>query len=314
MAKVEFDPAENSLTIDEKYHTIDVQVYPEDKKLEIRSSAKEDVFYSTDVYEYRILTNPVRFEMRLVESMNEPPPDQYEVKDGVVLESEIRKGKSLFFDVEKKIQDLKNQVQWNKIWESAFGNSIFFFVLSKHPEIISKEDYRKFLRQTSERIKNALHLMDEELKKKDTMGLQIQDGEWGKHIWYTNTKDLSDEELGKKREHSHKVFESFFKDEKSTYHGMSQSEFRDSTEILEIVDILLNQKESTAKVQQNKTSFGIKFGAFMLQWVWLFLVVSVGLWLLSLVVSIIEYSFVFALVISGILAFILIAIRSRQTN
>ena len=311
MAKTEFFPEENSLSIDEKYHSIDAEINPETKRLEIRSSAKEDVFYSTDIYEYKISTDPIGVEIRLVESMTEPPPDEYKVKDGVVLESEIRKNNKFLAD--KTIEDLKKQVEWNKIWSSAFGNSISFFIFSKHQEIISKEEYRKHLRQTSERIKNALQHMEDELEEKDSTGLKIQDSEWGKQIWYQNTDGLSEDELGRKREYANKIFRSFYKDENALYEGMSQSEFMESTEILETLDILLNQKEISSRNvgKENEVSWWVKAIGFVIQWAWLFFIVSLFLWLLTLVIKVIQYDATFAFVVSGVLTLVLRTLRKQ---
>lgn len=86
------EDGDNTLSLDDKYADITVDIYPATKTFSSRTSLKDDVYYRTEQFEYRIKTNPIKVETRLTERLDEPPPDEYKVKDGVVLESDILKG------------------------------------------------------------------------------------------------------------------------------------------------------------------------------------------------------------------------------
>ena len=113
----------------------------------------------------------------------------------MVLESEIKKNK---FRGAEVIKNLKEQVEWHKVELSSWYMEIFCFILSKHPEIISEDEYKRFLRQTKERIKNGLSKIEEFLEDKNQTGLQIKTntGPWsfGKQIWFKDDPKVSNEE------------------------------------------------------------------------------------------------------------------------
>ncbi len=310
------EDGDNTLSLDDKYADFTIDVYPESKTYQSRMRLKDDVYYRTEQFEYRIKTDPIKVEARLTERVDEPP-ERYAVKDGVVLESDIladRKEVASMTPMTKEfIESLKKEVEWHEDW---VGNPVSMYILSKHPEIISPDDYRRHLRQFAEKIKTAT-LKIEKILESDTTELIITD-EYegsGRSIWYPKAKQdaMSDEEVKKAIEHQKKVQERLFDEKSKDYVGISEGEFRTGKDILEHIETFLNKKPtSLKKVEDQKVSFGIKFGAFILQWVWLFIVVSIALWLLSLVISIIQYSFVFAFFASGILAFFLILLRNNR--
>src|ERR1035437_6658563 len=159
MKKVDIFDDENSLMIENDIADNTFNFFPEQKKFEVSSSIKDDVFYNNSTIEYRISANPVELEMRTVELSHEPP-QEWSIKDGVVLESEIKKNK---FVTPDRIENLKKEVEWTKV--SILSNpEVNLYILSKHPEIISKEDYRKFLRQSLERIKLGISNVEEAVK------------------------------------------------------------------------------------------------------------------------------------------------------
>jgi len=296
----------NVLSLDDKYADFTIDIYPDSKTYESRMRLKDDVYYRTEKFEYRIKTDPIGIEKRLVERVDEPP-EEYKVKDGVVLESEIAKNnKFLRGDF---VDGLKKEVEWHEDW---IGNPISMYILSKHSEIISPEDYRRYLRQLSERVKTAILKIEKALES-DKTKLQIIDDEFGLGVWYPKDKldKLEDEELEKLREHATKFQEVLFNEKDEKYVGLSEGEFRSSKDILENIEAFLNKKPASIKKEGQRVSFGIKLVAFILQWVWLFIVVSIALWLLSLAVSIIQYSFVFTFLASGILAFFFTILRGK---
>lgn len=261
MRTVEIFDEENSIVIDDQYTTDTLEFFPDKKIFKIDSSIKDDAFYNYLTYEYKISANPLELQYRLVERSYEPPKE-YAVKDGVVLESEITKGKEGYFleDAKKRIADLKKQIEWEKI--DVLGNyEVNLYILSLHPEIVSKEEYRKFLRQSVEKIKAGV-LKVEESVKQDTRGLEISTGEYGKSIWYPNTEaekkemddyyDLPEEkrkgtDYAKKLEYIEKFNNSLFKESSPKYAGISENEFRNSSKLLEYVENLLDKKETAIK-------------------------------------------------------------------
>ncbi len=306
------EDGDNTLSFGDKYADFTIDVYPESKTYQSRMRLKDDVYYRTEQFEYRIKTDPLKVETRLIERVDEPP-ERYCVKDGVVLESDILKERGDFMTSMTKefIDGLKKEIEWHEDW---VGNPVSMYILSKHPEIITPEDYRRYLRQLSERIKNAT-LKVEKILESDKTGLQVTD-EYegsGRTIWYPKAKQdaMSKEETENAIEHQKKVQERLFEEKSKEYVGISEGEFRSGKEILERVEVFLNKKPGAKKQEGQKVSFGVKLGAFLIQWVWLFVAVSVGLWLISLVVVIIQYNFTFAFFASGILAFFLILLRSK---
>lgn len=318
LTKIEIfeEDGDNTLSIDDKYADFTIDIYPESKTYQSRMSLKDDVYYRTEQFEYRIKTDPIKVETRLKERVDEPP-ERYAVKDGVVLESDIladRKERAMSPMTKDFIDGLKKEVEWHEDWA---GNPVSMYILSKHPEIISPDDYRRHLRQFSEKIKSAT-LKVEKAIASDSTGLIVTD-EYegsGRTVWYPRAKQdaMSDEESKKSIEHARKVRERLFDEKSKDYVGISEGEFNSSNQILEHIEVFLNKKPTSIKKEENKVSLGIKFGAFIIQWIWLFIVVSIALWLLSLVVSIIQYSFAFAFFGSGILAFFLIILRNKNKS
>lgn len=256
MKTVEIFDEENSIVIDDQYDTTDFTFYPENKTFKVSRSVKDDAFYSNQTIEYKISANPIELQMRTLESSHEPPLE-YSIKDGVVLESELKKKDSIFPD---RIENLKKETEWTKI--SLLGNcEVNLYILSLHPEIISKNEYRKFLRETEQRIKTGLIKIEKRLKEKDKTGLQVLEGEYGRQIWYP--LDQANEQAKKEYIESSEekrtetkyaklvdyVEKSFyiplFEEKSPEYCGISRDEFGQSSEILKYIDKLLNEKDNT---------------------------------------------------------------------
>lgn len=243
------EDGDNTLSFGDKYADFTIDVYPDSKTYQSRMNLKDDVYYRTEKFEYRIQANPLKVETRLTERVDEPP-ERYCVKDGVVLESDIladRKELAMTSMTKEFIDGLKKEVEWHEDW---VGNPVSMYILSKHPEIVSPDDYRRHLRQLSEKIKNATLKVQKALES-DKMGLQVTD-EWegsGRTIWLSKSKqdEMSEEEVKKGIEHQKKLQEQFFDEKSKEYVGVSEGEFRSSVDILENIETFLNKKPVAVK-------------------------------------------------------------------
>lgn len=259
---------ENSIVMDDEYSTTNFDIFPENKTFTVDMRIKDDAFSSHQIFEYKISVNPPELYIRLLESSSEPPKE-YDVKDGVVLESEINK-ENVPIIGEDRIQGLKKQVEWNKV--DLFEQSeINLFILSKHPEIISREDFRKFLRQSAERIKLGLNKVEESIKE-GKQGLQIFMSDYGKYVWFSDRASekeeieeyskLTDKKrdnsvYGKKLKQVEEFNKSLFSEDSSMYVGISEYEFKTGTEILVCIQKMLDKKDSMSinkEVKQEKMS------------------------------------------------------------
>jgi hypothetical protein len=245
MKTVEIFDEENSITIDDQYDTTYFTFNPEDKTFKVSRSVKDDCFYNKQTIEYKISVNPVDLQMRTLESSHEPPLE-YSIKDGVVSESELKKKNFVSSD---RIENLKKEVEWSSI--PLFGNfEVNLYILFLHPEIISKNEYRKFLREAEQRIKSGLTKIEERLKEKDKTGLQITDeyADSGRALWYPKTKEveMSGDETKKVIDYVDGFQKSLFEEKSSEYCGISKYEFQESSFILKHLDKLLNEKEKAS--------------------------------------------------------------------
>ena len=255
MYELEIFDKDNLITLDDEYTASSIIVYPETKRYKQTMSLNEDAYCRTEIFEYKIFVDPIRVSFRLIERLDEPPKS-YKVKDGVVLESEIKKSGSSGIVMEL-IENLKKDVEWHDLWPSSPDS---FFILSKHPEILSKEEYRKFLRQKSEKIQSAISKVEQALQE-DTTGLHIIDNyiNLGRTIWYSELKEkeMSEEDIEKAREYANKFRELLFDEKSAEYIGISKHEFSTSEEILRNIDAFLNikqQEQSSKSVNKDGNS------------------------------------------------------------
>lgn len=250
------EEGENTLSFDNEHADFTIDVDTASKTYRSRMSLKDDVYYRTQKYEYRIKTDPIKVEVRLVERVDEPP-ERYCVKDGVVLESDIlaERGDLMTRMTKEFIADLKKEVEWHEEW---VGDPVSMYLLSKHPDIISPDDYRRYLRLLSEKIKNANQKVGEVLKS-DEIGLQVTDEyeSSGRTIWLPKAKQdqMSEEETKKAIAHQEKVQKQLFDEKSKDYVGISEGEFRSSKEILEHIEMFLNKKPgATKRTEEQKIS------------------------------------------------------------
>lgn len=273
MKKIFFDE-ENLITVDGTDNTEDLEIFPETKKIYISSSGKDIPASSDLTYQYRISVDPVEVYVRVLESSDNGEftnfIDQYSIKDGVVLGSELIRrnkdslGKNYFEGgTLELIANLEKAVEWHKLPMSG-SSHLVFFILSKHPEIISEEEYRKFLRQTDERIRNGL-LKVENFLKKDSAGLQvfIRNSDL-KNIWYSGKNEFSEKEHGEAVSYlENKIHKPLFSADSKEYSGISEYEFNSSSEILNDIDLFLNKKEAvTVKKNEDVVSSTVAYGYF----------------------------------------------------
>lgn len=246
---------DNSIVIENDYSTDTFDFFPEQKEFKVSSSIKDDVFYNNSTIEYKISASPVELQMRTVE-LSHTPPKEWSIKDGVVLESELRNNK---FNDQERIDRLKKEVEWSKV--AILGNpEVNLHILSQHPEIISKADYRKFLRASLERVKLGVSKVEEAVKN-DTHGLQFHTGDYGKSIWYAESDaeikerdayyDLPKAEqaastYGKKLKYVEDFNNALFMEESQKYVGISDLEFSNSEDLIAYIENLLEMKETTS--------------------------------------------------------------------
>ncbi len=255
------EDGENTLLFGDKYADFTIDVYPDLKTYQSRMNLKDDVYYRTEKFEYRIQANPIKVETRLIERIDEPPK-RCCVKDGVVLESDILVDRGEVTSMGPMTKDfidtLKKEVEWHEDW---VGNPVAMYILFKHPEIVGQEDCRRYLRQLSERIKNATLKIEKSIEK-DEFGFQIKSDEetyigmykdanesLRDYHQYQKLKDEDKDEsaYGKKLNHLKKIKEIFFDKNSKEYVGISEGEFGSSKDILKNIETFLNKKSTPVK-------------------------------------------------------------------
>ncbi|MCX6734501.1 MAG: hypothetical protein NTZ25_01160 [Candidatus Peregrinibacteria bacterium] len=292
MRKIEVIDEDNQIVIDDQYDVTTIDFFPDRKEFEVEGSIKDDAWWNHQTYQYKISTDPIEVSIRLLESSSEPhleePRRQYTVRDGVI--------------VGPITKDLEKELEWHKM-HIAGGYTEIFFILSKHPEIISKSEYRRFLRKAEQRLKAGVAKV-EELVKEDAKGLQVHRGEEGAWIWYPDTEtekeeikeywELTEEQrkaskYGKKEEYVEKLKKSLFNEDSPTYIGMSEYEFRKSPFILEHIDELLNEKAKNSNVDNKETKK--KSYWHWLGYVWTIIANLISIWFVLAIYSKVYESF-----------------------
>ncbi|PIZ76620.1 hypothetical protein COY05_00570 [Candidatus Peregrinibacteria bacterium CG_4_10_14_0_2_um_filter_38_24] len=295
MKKIEIFDDEDSISIEDNILTTSIDFSIEAKEFEVSSSIKDDCYLNKQKYQYKISTDPIEVYIRLLESSSEPPL-VYSVKDGVVLKED----KSLTGEE----NTLKKEVEWNKV-VLASSPELLFFILSRHPEVISRNEYRRFLRQTYQRIRLGLTKIEEMLKEKDDTGLEISEGDYGNRLWYTDG-ETSEKILKKRVEYVENNFKKpLFSEKSSDYCGLSEYEFQESSSILRHIDYLLSEKEKSSSEihgEQKKNYW---------HWVGYIWTVIVNLITIGVVVAIYDKIYEsFEIIIVSILVLIYLSVQS----
>lgn len=272
--------SENELWVDETHDNFHIEVSPEQKLFTRKTRAKEDVYYRTETYKYQIETHPIKVSCKLVERYDEPPLE-YMVRDGIVLESDILNrskflGKSL-------VEDLKKQVEWNELTLPS-SSVLVAFLLSRHPELVSKEDFKRYVRQNTERIKLGIDKVKKylEVYNQKSLGV-ITNTEYGTNaIWVAEAEvPESDDELTKLSEYiEEKVHPVLFKENSKDYVGINESEFYAGSRIVEKLEHFLDDKNYKSDTETEVVKSDTGLGKYK----WLILIIlsvvalSWGIW------------------------------------
>jgi hypothetical protein len=152
---------------DETFFTaeLDIGLDYRSKPNYFRTDYRFDTCQRKCLYEYRLEQTDVL--CRLIENQYEDTgvPKHNDVRDGVIMESEIRKrdSESSFHitRVEDNIANLKTEIEWHKI-DSISWHGLKYFIISKK---LPQSDARRYLRQELERLKTGTDLFFEEAKK-----------------------------------------------------------------------------------------------------------------------------------------------------
>lgn len=183
MKNIEILKDDNIIIESDEHGKTEVKVFPENFKFKVYHSVHNDIFRAKEVYEYKVQTNPIAIHIRKIEDWNNSSGDK--IIDGVVIESEllVDDGKYRTNTVQEEISSLKKSTEWAEvnIFDECATN---LYILSLHKEIVPTEEYRKFIRQSLERIKVGIIKIQEHINN-DTEGLAILFKEgYGTHIWY----------------------------------------------------------------------------------------------------------------------------------
>lgn len=236
MDEVSIFPEENSITISDHYMVVHVDLDKEEREYEMRMHLKDDTYWRNEIYKYKINHLPIEVKVRLIERSHEPPLS-YDVRDGVVLESEINK-ESFAFGIEERIKTLKKEVEWQDV---GIG-PISLFILNQHPEIIPKEEFRRYLTQHQEKIKNGIFKVQKYLEKNEPI-FKILEGKFGREIASEDDlKNMPEKEANKLVTRRDAIYQKLFDENSSEYVGITEDEFRSSQSRLKLLDLFLNQK------------------------------------------------------------------------
>jgi hypothetical protein len=143
----------------------------------------------------------------------------------VVLESEIRErdkiNKPLFTKTDEYIDQLKHQIEW----EELTYYKLKYFILSKHPVAINKQDFRKYIRSELERIKMGVTSISDIAKSNGYLIKKFEIGGLAPAI----PKDIPEIEIEEFKE----KYKTIFTESLYDTNGISEYEFNNSDDIKE---------------------------------------------------------------------------------
>ncbi len=188
----EIDSDRNLISWDDGYTKIVSEFFSSEKKFKSCNTFKlqSGITYIQETYEYKISMspNPTEVHFRLKDySEGLSPNTHYSVRDGEILENEIARN---------RIEGFKKEILWKKMELNDSGSRMsgyaqLFFVLSKHPEIVSKAEYADFLNKTRNRITHGLIQIHDALKRDKEMSnlFEIVNESNGQFITYRNFRN-----------------------------------------------------------------------------------------------------------------------------
>lgn len=165
---------EEALVLEESedwYYT-ELNLFKDENKIHIyRRTPDYDSEFNT-TYKYKIEGQKIYFKL-IEDKIEHPWEEYYDVQDGVILKSEIKKRKdNIFFKPESKIKELESQIKWHELNHQY---KIIFFLFHKHPELISKDDFRTFLRLKVEKIENISTEVEKIMKDYESLSEKEQE-------------------------------------------------------------------------------------------------------------------------------------------
>lgn len=284
-------PDDNSINIDDG-HTNDTFDFIEgENKIKLTSSVNDDVFYNHILFEYKISSEPINIKMRIIEMYHEPPRT-HSIKDGVVLESEIKENTVMM--VEERIKELKKQVEWTDS-PLLHNYALNFYLLSRHPEVVPEAELRKFMRQTSEAIKSAVSKVAEAVKNNE-LGLITSTTDKGERIirypesdtdqkeideWISMNEEERKNSAYEKKSNAHEKFcKNLFGSTSKDFVGIPDYAYRESNKIIQFIEDFLNNNPELL-IREDEVASNGKSGD---KWKWIVLVIlsivalSSGIW------------------------------------
>jgi len=190
------------------------------------------------IYEYKM--DGYNVESRLFEQFTGEysikERNVYVVKDGAVLETEIREraqkdkfSVSLGETVDEKIAKLNSETKWTILPISKLK----YFIMSKHPHFYPDGELKRYFRQELERFKSGFNKLK---VKAQENGYVISNTDYGTQIHCPDNAGDSE------RKQLSDTYETVFTKQIFTEAGLSQSEFSNSIEIIEMLSVLLDEK------------------------------------------------------------------------
>lgn len=288
MKNIEILKNDNIIIESDEHGKTEVKVFPENFKFKVYHSVHNDIFRAKEVYEYKVQTNPIAIHIRKIEDWNNSSGDK--IIDGVVIESEllVDDGKYRTNTVQEEISSLKKSTEWAEvnIFDECATN---LYILSLHKEIVPTEEYRKFIRQSLERIKVGIIKIQKHINN-DTEGLAILFKEgYGTHIWYKenvrvmaekeNYFNLSKDEqkhtkFHKQSEHAELFSDSLFDETSKRYSGITGSEFFESKQLISYLENLLEDASQNSVQQVQETKGPSRY--FTLKWLGVIILSIIG--------------------------------------
>jgi hypothetical protein len=141
--------------VDRETIELDVDINYRPAPGHFRLDTRFDVYGGKHEYEYKIDATSV--SIRIVNSCHDPSPenleDEWDVRDGVVLESDLRARneakKFKLGSIDEEIAALRSGTEWQELTSWAF-NGFKYFLLNRS---LPATDARRYLRQELERLK-----------------------------------------------------------------------------------------------------------------------------------------------------------------
>lgn len=236
--QIAIDYQNRVITFNDDFASVTTYFHPETTKYEVSVIFNNDAYFRKSIYEYRINSNTVSVQERLLERSDEPPL-KYLVKDGVVLEPETSGGKRMLG--QRLREELEKEVEWHDLHLPGAA-VVFYYILSLHTDIVPIEETRKIVRKSEQKIRSALMQIKEYLATNDKTGLEIIDYEDATSLWYSKDDGLSEKEKENRLIYVDSLYGILFDEKSKSFCGISLYEFRASKDNLERIALVLDEK------------------------------------------------------------------------